>query len=89
MNGIIIGPRNDGKVTLLGSLSRSMVIQKQEGQEFIGTNEPWGLNPPIMKWLETGSPSLRDIQITRGLLYSFTIQAPSENLLGNPYNFGK
>ena len=40
-------------VTLNGS-------EKQDGQEFIGTNAAMGdLNPPIMKWLETGNLSFK------------------------------
>ncbi len=92
MNGIIIGPRNNGKVTLLGSLSRSMVLQKQEGQEFIGTNAAMGdINPPLMKWLETGSLSFKGHPNNTGdCLYSFTIQAPSENQsIGESLQFWK
>ena len=92
MNGIIIGPRNGGKITLLGSLSRSMVLRNQNGQEFIGTNTAIGdINPPLMKWLETGSLEFSGHQNDNSdCLYTFTIQAPSENQsLGESLQFWK
>ena len=92
MNGMIIGPRNGGKVTLLGSLSRSMVLKNQDGQEFIGTNSAIGdLNPPLMKWLEVGTLNFKGHPNDTGdCLYSFTIQAPSENQsLGESLQFWK
>ena len=92
MKGMIIGPRNGGKGSLLGSLSRSMVLKGKDGQEFIGTNEAMGdLNPPLMKWLETGDLDLSGHpNETADCMYSFTIQAPVEGTsLGESLQFWK
>ena len=92
MKGMIIGPRSGGKLTLLGSLSRSMVLRGKDGQEFIGTNATMGdLNPPLMKWLETGNLDFSGHpNDTADCLYSFTIQAPVEGTsLGESLQFWK
>ena len=56
MNGILIGPRDSGKASFLGSLSRSMVLRKNIQEEFIGANQAMGdLTPVMTRWLETGT----------------------------------
>lgn len=80
MRGVLIGPPNAGKRTLLSSLPRSMSLKGNNKYEFIGQNESFGdLNPPILRWLE--NEHLNFEEKSQETVLKFTIHSPKKRFL--------